>query len=98
MHNVMHNDIVTLMVVEVDHSRYLAEAPAMQGVETGMRAQIGDIQGTISWVAVTHRDSKAYQLGKALADHRPLRVTGVFMPWDIPGKTKNAPTSGNIGA
>lgn len=93
----MPNDIITLMVVETPDSMILAEAPPIRDAETGMTAMVGQIRGVISWLALTHRGSAVYELGRTLMGE-PRHASGVFMPWDAPKAKEKAPMSGNIDA
>lgn len=79
----MPDDIITLMIVETQDSKLLAEAPPVRNATTGMTALIGDIRGVISMVTLTHRGSVEYEMAKTLAG-RIYRATGIFMPWDAP--------------
>lgn len=79
----MPDDIITLMIVETPDSKLLAESPPVQNVSPGMTAVIGDIRGVISMLTLTHRGSVEYEMAKALAG-RIHRVSGIFMPWDVP--------------
>lgn len=79
----MPDDIITLMIVDTPDSRILAESPPVHNAAPGMTALIGDIRGVISLLTLTHRGSVEYEMARALAGD-PLRVTGIFLPWDAP--------------
>ena len=82
MHNVVHNGIVTLMIVNADGSRILAEAPPVRDVKAGMVAMVGQIRGEILMVTLTPRDSETYQFARALAGD-PLPAAEIYEPYYV---------------
>lgn len=70
-------EAVTLMIVDTEDSRLLAECPPLSEVSAGMVAEIGQISGMIAMAVQTFRGSAEYEIARAFAGE-PMRVTSIY--------------------